>query len=116
MQIHALSLPEGSTVLAVGADRYQTDLVSTLLRENGVPFILKDEGSGDYMRTLGGRSLAGTAIIISKQDLPEALALLNEVNFDVAEDKSLVYVGDEDDTDYDDDTGQADYADAGTPF
>ncbi len=97
-RFNKLRLPPEFAVLGVTGDRYLTDLVSALLEQHDIPFLLKDAGSGEYMRQFGGFSQFGTVIITNKVFYKRAVALLNGINLEVNDNLELFYAdgGDED--------------------
>lgn len=60
-------------------NNYELGLIKTLLKENGIPCLTKEEGSGQYMRIYTGRSLTGADILVAKPLLEKAKGLLESV-------------------------------------
>jgi hypothetical protein len=65
-------------LLKTASNNQELDLIKNLLDENSIPYILKDHGSGGYMRIITGSSLYGTDVLVEKMEFEEAKAILNE--------------------------------------
>lgn len=57
-------------------DNYQLNLIKALLEDSDIPFIIKECGSGGYMKIIGGISVFGTDIYVDKITLKKAEELL----------------------------------------
>ena len=60
----------------------ELNFIKNLLEENGIPYILKDHGSGGYMRIATGSSLYGTDILVEKSTFERAKEILNDFTCD----------------------------------
>lgn len=60
-------------------NEFELGIVSAILDDNGIPFIVKDSGSGGYMRIITGASPFGTKIMVEKSMLEIALDLITPV-------------------------------------
>jgi len=60
---------------------YELNLIKGLLNEHKIPYIIKDYGSGGYMRIIGGTSLYKTDILVEKSMLDVAKSLLEDFIF-----------------------------------
>ncbi len=52
-------------------------IVETILRDNNVPYIIRDSGSGSYMRIISGTSIFSTDIFVEESSYEKALALID---------------------------------------
>lgn len=68
-------------LLTTAADDFQLGIIKSVLQENGVPFLLRDRESGNYMRFLAGTSIFGTDMLVNAEDLQKAGKLLDGINF-----------------------------------
>lgn len=66
-------------------DNYEMDLVSGLLEEANIPFIVKERGSGGYMKIIGGSSVFGTDIYVDKEAYEKAEEVLDVIEWDEEE-------------------------------
>lgn len=73
-------------VLKAINDEYELNLTKSLLEDNNIPFIVKDYGSGGYMRIIGGSSMYRTEILVEESMFGEAKAILDEVFPEVIDD------------------------------
>lgn len=59
---------------------YELNLTKALLEDNNIPFIVKDDGIGGYMRIIGGSStMYKTEILVEESMFESAKAILNQV-------------------------------------
>ncbi len=61
-------------------NNFDLGLIRSILEENNIPYILKDPGSGSYMRLIGGGSILGTDIYIEESTYEKALEILENFN------------------------------------
>lgn len=66
-------------------DNYEMDLVSGLLEEANIPFIVKERGIGGYMKIIGGSSVFGTDIYVDKKAYEKAEEILDLIEWDEEE-------------------------------
>lgn len=57
-------------------DEFQLSAVVSILEENQIPFITKDNGLGNYMRIYSGRSIYGTDILVREDCFDKANDLI----------------------------------------
>lgn len=57
-------------------------MIKALLSENDIPYLVKDEGAGGYMRIIGGGSIFGTDIMVDEVDFEKAHDLLESISID----------------------------------
>lgn len=57
----------------------ELNMIKEILNDNDIPYIVKDYGSGGYMRIISGGSLQETDVMIDKSDLEEAKNLLEAI-------------------------------------
>ncbi len=63
-------------------DNYEMDLIAGLLEEASIPFIVKERGSGGYMKIIGGSSVFGTDIYVDKKTYEKAEEALDVIEWD----------------------------------
>lgn len=61
-------------------DNYQLSIVKGLLKDNEIPYILKDYEIGGYMRIIVGSSIYPTEILVSSEDLERAREILDSIS------------------------------------
>lgn len=59
----------------------ELQVLKSLLDDNNIPYVIKDQGPGSYMRILTGGSVYGTEIYIEKSQLEEALRIIGELQW-----------------------------------
>lgn len=64
-------------------DEYKLRQVCSILTENNIPFIRRDEGSGSYINLYMGNSIQTKRVFINKEDSENAKKLLSFLNVDV---------------------------------
>lgn len=72
-------------VLKAVNNQHELDFIKILLEDNNIPFIVKDYGSGGYMRIIGGSSMYRTDILVERSMFEKAKALLDEVPPEILE-------------------------------
>lgn len=65
-------------LLKTTSDNYELDLIKNLLDDQNIPYVLKDQGIGGYMRIISGDSLYGTDIFVEKALFEKAKTILDE--------------------------------------
>lgn len=60
-------------------DEFELLIIKGLLEENNIPYIIKDNGAGAYMRLYTGGSIFGTDILIEKSQVEEASRILEDI-------------------------------------
>lgn len=73
--------PIQTVLLVTAADDFKLSIIKSVLQENGVPFLLRDRESGNYMRFLTGFSIYGTDVLVNAEDLSKAKEALDGINF-----------------------------------
>ncbi len=58
---------------------YDLGAVEAILKEHEIPYLLKEPGSGQYMRLYTGSSLTGTEILVPAAALDQARELLETI-------------------------------------
>lgn len=64
---------------------FTLDMVQGILDDNHIPYMLKDMGSGGYMRIATGNSMFGTDILVERSDYEKAMELLQAAELDEGE-------------------------------
>lgn len=67
-----------TVVLRTINDRYELDIVENLLEDNKIPYMLKEKGTGGYMKIISGSSLYGTDVLVETSQFEKAKAILDE--------------------------------------
>lgn len=57
-------------------NEFELGVVTAILDDNGIPYIIKNKGSGGYMRIVTGSSPFGTSIVVEKSMLERARELI----------------------------------------
>lgn len=57
-------------------NEFELGIVTAILDDNSIPYILKNKGSGGYMRIVTGSSPFGTSIMVEKSTLERAMELI----------------------------------------
>lgn len=66
-------------VLRTIENEFEMNMISAILEDNNIPFIVKNKGSGSYMRILTGFSPFQTDILVDSGSLDKALELINPI-------------------------------------
>lgn len=61
---------------------YELNLIKGLLDEHEIPYIVKDNGIGGYMRIITGASPYRTDILVEKSQLEKAIDIIEGFIFD----------------------------------
>lgn len=61
------------------SNEVELSMIKEILDDNNIPYIVKDYGSGGYMRIISGGSLQETDVMIDKSDLEQAKHLLEAI-------------------------------------
>ena len=67
---------KGISLLGTVFNNIECDLLCGMLENNGIPFILKEDGGGSFSKIVTGFSIFGTHIYVSDGDLERAKELL----------------------------------------
>lgn len=59
-------------------DEFKYITVKQILDDNNIPYIIKDKGSGGYMRLISGYSIYLKGIFVSSEDYKQAYNLVKE--------------------------------------
>ena len=73
---------EELSLLRTFHDDVSATMAEEVLRDEGIPFVKKDRGSGGAVRIITGYSMYGTDFLVAPEDLEKACALM-EALFDV---------------------------------
>ncbi|MFA5576708.1 MAG: DUF2007 domain-containing protein [Tissierellaceae bacterium] len=60
-------------------DNFELGMITAILSENSIPYILKDMGTGGYMRIIGGQSLYGTEILVEESFFDKASEIVASI-------------------------------------
>lgn len=64
-------------------NNYELDIITNILDDNNIPYIVKDHGAGGYMRVIGGdTSIYRTDILVEKSTYEQAKDLLDQMAFE----------------------------------
>ncbi len=67
---------KGISLLTTVFDHIECELLCGILENNGIPFFIKEDGSGSFSKIITGFSIFGTHIYVSDGDLERAKELL----------------------------------------
>lgn len=59
------------------ANEYEIKQICAILKENNIPFIVKNDGSGSYMNLYMGQSIQEKRVFISKDDYDKSINLIS---------------------------------------
>jgi hypothetical protein len=63
-------------------NEFELGIITAILKDNGIPFIIKNKGSGGYMRIVTGSSPYSTCIMVEKSMLERAGELITPITED----------------------------------
>lgn len=64
-------------------NNYDLDIITTILDDNNIPYIVKEHGAGGYMRIIGGdTSLYRTDILVEKSTYEQAKEIIDQITFE----------------------------------
>lgn len=64
------------------SNEVELKMIEAILSDNSVPYIIKDEGAGGYMRIIGRNSVFATDVMVSEKDYERANELLESISID----------------------------------
>ena len=65
-------------------DEYEIDQICAILKDNNIPFIRKDSGSGSYMNLYMGKSIQEKSVYVNRNDYDKSMELISPF---ISEDK-----------------------------
>lgn len=71
-------------ILFSSLDEYEIDQICAILKDNNIPFIRKDSGSGSYMNLYMGQSIQEKSVYVNRNDYDKSMELISPF---VSEDK-----------------------------
>lgn len=87
---------EIETQLFSSSNEYEINQICSILTENNIPFIRKNDGSGSYMNLYMGQSIQEKRVFVSKKDYNKSIELIFpfisneiEVEDDINEEKQV---------------------------
>lgn len=87
---------EIETQLFSTSNEYEINQICSILTENNIPFIRKNDGSGAYMNLYMGQSIQEKRIFVNKKDYDKSIELIfsfisNEIDVeeDISEEKQV---------------------------
>ena len=63
-------------VLFIAGNEFELGAVTSILKDNGMPYLIKDRGLGAYMRIYSARTIEGTEILVNEESLDRARELI----------------------------------------
>ncbi|MGM0396262.1 MAG: putative signal transducing protein [Bacillota bacterium] len=66
-------------VLRTIENEFEMNMITAILEDNGIPYIVKNKGSGSYMRILTGSSPFNTDILVDSKSLEKAIELISPI-------------------------------------
>lgn len=70
----------GTELLTTATDNVQLAVVRSVLEGAGIPYIVKERGSGNSVKIIAGFSMFGTDIFVPADRLEEAQALITPLD------------------------------------
>ncbi len=61
-------------------DEFNLGIIKSILEDNGIPYIVKDKGSGAYMRIISGSSPFSSDIMVDENAYDKASLLLEQIS------------------------------------
>lgn len=87
---------EIETQLFSTSNEYEINQICSILTENNIPFIRKNDGSGSYMNLYMGQSIQEKRIFVSQKDYNKSIELISpfipneiDVEEDINEEKQI---------------------------
>lgn len=71
------SKKESEMQLFSSTNEYEINQVCTILKENNIPFIRKNDGSGSYMNLYMGQSIQEKRIFVNSNDYDKAIEMIS---------------------------------------
>ena len=65
-------------LLKTANNSMELNFIKNLLDENEIPYMIKDHGSGGYMRIASGYSIYGTDILVEKSMYQKAKVIIED--------------------------------------
>ena len=62
------------------SDEFVIDQICSVLKENNIPFVRKDHGSGSYMNLSMGQSIQEKVIFVNEKDYDNSLELISFIS------------------------------------
>jgi hypothetical protein len=72
-------------VLRTIENEFEMNMITAILEDNGIPFIVKNKGSGSYMRLITGSSPFRTDILVSSESYEKSMELIAPIIGDDSE-------------------------------
>lgn len=63
-------------ILRTIESEFEMNMISAILEDNNIPFIVKDKGAGNYMRIITGSSPFRTDIMVESKSYEKAIELI----------------------------------------
>lgn len=60
-------------------NEYEVQMVCSMLEENNIPYVRRDNGSGSYMNLYMGQSIQEKRIFVSKEDYEKSLEIIEPI-------------------------------------
>jgi len=57
-------------------NNFELGLIKSILEDNHIPYIIKDSGTGGYMRIISGDSLYETEVLVEKSTFEKANSII----------------------------------------
>ena len=69
--------------LVTVSNSYEFSIVRGILDDNNIPFLVRDEGIGDFLRISTGAVLSAIHVFVNKIDLEKSRNLLTDIGFEI---------------------------------
>jgi len=66
-------------LLKMANNKFELDIITGLLEDNQIPYIIQDKASGGYMKIIAGSSIFGSDILVEKSQYKEAMELISRI-------------------------------------
>lgn len=76
-------------VLITVVGPYEQSVIGGLLDSAGIPYVVKDRGTGNYMKIYTGSSYLGTDILVAKPMLEQATEAIAGIDFSKEDDTEV---------------------------
>lgn len=60
-------------------NNYELEIVESILKENNIPYLVKEVGANGYMKIITGSILCPTDVMVTESDLEKAKSLVEAV-------------------------------------
>lgn len=69
-------------ILKTVHNNFELDMTKALLDENNIPYIVRDNGIGGYMRVISGSSIYGMDILVDESVYEKSKDIIEQISLD----------------------------------